>query len=159
MTQRQHLILLAVAAMTAGVVTACAPDPYDGPGAGRDVVDDDGLRVVEMEMTEMAFGPANINVTAGETVRLRFHNSGLAVHEAVIGDLAFQEEHDAEMAGGSAHQADSHEQSADAPEALVVAAGDTTDMVYTARDAGALIIGCHQPGHWDAGMQAGLTIS
>ncbi|MDP9465467.1 MAG: cupredoxin domain-containing protein [Actinomycetota bacterium] len=158
MTQRQHLTLFAVAAMTAGVLAGCAPDPYDGPGAKRDIVDD-GLRVVEVEMTEMAFGPANINVAAGETVRLRFHNSGLAVHEAVIGDLAFQVEHDAEMAGGSAHQADSHEAGAAEPEALVVAAGDTTDMVYTAGDAGALIIGCHQPGHWDAGMQAGLTIS
>ncbi len=79
--------------------------------------------------------------------------------EAVIGDLAFQEEHAAEMTGGDAHQTDSHDATADDPEALVVAAGDTTDMVYTAGDAGALIIGCHQPGHWDAGMKSDLTIS
>ena len=158
MSKPRHLTFLAIAAVTAGVLAGCAADPYDGPGAKIDIVDDE-LRVIEVEMTEMAFGPANVDVTAGETVRLRFHNSGVVTHEAVIGDLALQEEHAAEMTGGDAHQTGSHDATADDPEALVVAAGDTTDMVYTAGDAGALIIGCHQPGHWDAGMKSDLTIS
>ncbi len=158
MSKPRHITLLAVAALMAGLIAGCGPDPYDGPGAKLDIVEDD-LRVVDVEMTEMAFGPANIDVALGETVRLRFHNAGVVAHEAVMGDLAFQEEHAAEMTGGDAHQTDSHDATADDPEALVVAAGDTADMVYTAGDAGALIIGCHQPGHWDAGMKSDLTIS
>lgn len=152
MNLRCRLIVLAAATLTLSMLSACADDANDVGGDTLTI--DDGLPVVEVEMTDMAFAPASVDVKADETVRLRFHNSGLAVHEAVIGDLAFQEEHAVEMAGGSMHHGD-----ADEPEALVVAVGETGDLVYTAGSAGTLIIGCHQPGHWDAGMRADLTIT
>jgi len=144
--------MLAAATLTLTVLAACGEDGNDV--AGDVVAVDDGLAVIEVEMTEMAFTPDSIDVKAGETVRLRFHNSGLAVHEAVIGDLALQEEHAEEMAGTAMHHEDSDES-----EPLVVAVGETGDLVYTAGTAGTLIIGCHQPGHWDAGMRADLTIT
>jgi len=152
MNLRRRLTMLAAATLTLSMLSACADDANDVGGDTLTV--DDGLPVIEVEMTDMAFAPASIDVKADETVRLRFHNAGLAVHEAVIGDLAFQQEHAEEMAGGSMHHGDSDE-----PEPLVVAVGETGDLVYTAGAAGTLIIGCHQPGHWDAGMRADLTIT
>lgn len=153
------MTVLAAAALVAGTLAGCGADPNDAPGAALETVDD-GLRVVEVEMTEMAFGPASIDIASGETLRLRFHNAGLAVHEAVIGDLEFQEDHAAGMASGATHEADdAHEEGTDQIEALIVAPGDSADMVYTAEEAGALIIGCHQPGHWDAGMRSDLNVT
>jgi uncharacterized cupredoxin-like copper-binding protein len=151
MNVRRNLTMLAAAPLMLSVLAACADDAND---FGDAPPADDGLSVIEVEMTEMAFAPTSIDVKAGETVRLRFHNGGLAVHEAVIGDLAFQEEHAEEMAGSAMHHGDSDE-----PAPLVVDVGETGDLVYTAGDAGTLIIGCHQPGHWDAGMRADLTIT
>ena len=152
MELRRHLKMLAAVTLTVSVLAACADDANDARGDTLTV--DDGRAVVDVEMIDMAFAPASIDVKAGETIRLRFHNTGLAVHEAVIGDLAFQEEHAEQMAGGTMHHGD-----ADEPEPLVVAVGETGDLVYTASAAGTLIIGCHQPGHWDAGMRADLTIT
>lgn len=97
MNLRCRLIVLAAATLTLSMLSACADDANDVGGDTLTI--DDGLPVVEVEMTDMAFAPASVDVKADETVRLRFHNSGLAVHEAVIGDLAFQEEHAVEMAG------------------------------------------------------------
>jgi uncharacterized cupredoxin-like copper-binding protein len=152
MEMRRRLNMLAAATLTLTVLAACVDDANDVGGDTLTV--DDGIPVIEVEMTDMAFAPVSIDVKADETVRLRFRNTGLAVHEAVIGDLAFQEEHAEEMAAGSMHHGDSDE-----PEPLVVAVGETGDLVYTASAAGTLIIGCHQPGHWDAGMRADLTIT
>ncbi len=153
MKLRRHLTMLAAATLTLSVLAACADDASDVGGDNASIVDD-GLPVIEVVMTEMAFAPATVDVNAGETVRLRFHNAGLAVHEAVIGDLALQEEHAEEMAGTAMDHEDSDES-----EPLVVAVGETSDLVFTAGAAGTLIIGCHQPGHWDAGMQADLIIT
>jgi uncharacterized cupredoxin-like copper-binding protein len=142
--------MLALAALAAGVTIGCGADTSDVPGAAFVPVDD-GLPVIEIEMVEMAFDPDAIDVTSGDTVRLRFHNGGQAIHDAVIGDLAFQLAQDAAVAAGET-------QPADADQVLIVAPGDTADLVYTAGPAGALIIGCHQPGHWNAGMRADLNI-
>ncbi len=150
-------VMLAVVAMVAAGLASCAADPSDVPGAAQTV--DDGLRVVEIEMIDMAFRPDSIDVTSGETIRLRFHNGGQAIHDAVVGDLAFQEGHDAEMAAGATHAADGAGDGETGQTALLVAPGDTADMVYTAGAAAALIIGCHQPGHWNAGMRAALNIT
>ncbi len=152
MNVRRRLTMLAAVTLTVSVLAACADDANDVGGDALTV--DDGVRVIDVEMTDMAFTPVSIDVKTDETVRFRFRNTGLAVHEAVIGDLAFQEDHAEEMAGGSMHHGDSDE-----PEPLIVAVGETGDLVYTAGAAGTLIIGCHQPGHWDAGMRADLSIT
>lgn len=157
MMQYRPVVVLAVAAMMAAGLANCAADPSDVPGAAQTV--DDGLRVVDIEMIDMAFQPASIAVTSGETVRLRFHNGGQAIHDAAVGDLAFQEEHETEMATGATHAAGDAGDGEAGQTALLVAPGDTADMVYTAGQAGALIIGCHQPGHWNAGMRADLNIT
>jgi uncharacterized cupredoxin-like copper-binding protein len=42
--------------------------------------------------------------------------------------------------------------------AITVAAGGTAEWRDTAPDAGELLIGCHQPGLYDAGMVASIDI-
>ena len=117
----RSLTMLAAATLTLTVLAACSGRGSDV--CGDAVAVDDGLAVIEAEMTEMAFAPASIDVTAGETVRLRFHNAGLAVHEAVIGDLAVQEEHAEEMVGAAVDHEDSDES-----EPVIVAVGETSDL-------------------------------
>ena len=42
--------------------------------------------------------------------------------------------------------------------ALSLKAGETGSLSMTFADAGSLLIGCHEPGHYDAGMKATLTV-
>ena len=40
---------------------------------------------------------------------------------------------------------------------IVVQSGQRVDLLWTVpADPGALLIGCHIPGHWAKGMQAGI---
>jgi uncharacterized cupredoxin-like copper-binding protein len=152
MLKSRSFIALAVAALLTGALAGCGADSSDAPGGNRTV--DDGLRVVKVEMTEMAFNPAKIDVTSGETIRLRFHNSGVVMHDAVIGDLAFQERREMAASGAGTPLT-----GADNVEALVVDPGDSADLVYKADAVGTFIIGCHQPGHWVAGMRADINVT
>lgn len=107
---------------------------------------------VPVEMTDFAFTPDAFTIKAGSTVTFVFTNSGAVEHEAVIGDAEFQDEHEAEMAAGGSMEEDS-----DAPE-VEVQNGETGELTYTFDTPGTLLIGCHIPGHWDAGMKATVTV-
>ena len=151
-----HRIAMVATATVAGLfLAACGSDGYDATTTSTVV--DDGTTTVEVIMTDMAFTPTMVQMKAGETVRFRFRNDGQAIHEAVIGDEAFQEEHAVEM---TAMATDGNSMGHDAEEAapLIVMPGETGEMIYTATVAGSLLIGCHQPGHWDAGMKATLDV-
>lgn len=110
-------------------------------------------RVIEVSMTDMAFTPGDVAVAAGETVTFRFRNAGTVRHEALIGDDAAQTEH----AAGMAAMADGHAH--DHSGAVSVAPGATATLTKTFATAGTLVLGCHQPGHWEAGMRATITIA
>ena len=147
--------VLAAATITTLVLAACGTQGSTdnaAPPTG------DGKRVVEVSMTDMAFTPSAVAVKAGETVTLRFRNDGQAVHEAVIGDAAFQKEHADEMAAVGTSDTMSHG-SHDESAPLVVQPGKTGELTFTAVAAGGLLIGCHQPGHWEAGMKASIDVT
>jgi uncharacterized cupredoxin-like copper-binding protein len=146
--------IFAAAAVGAVLLAACGADRSAGTTvAGAD----DGATVVEVTMTDMAFTPTVVNVKAGEKVRFRFRNDGDAIHEAVIGDLAFQQDHAAEMAA-MGPSADTMASTAIEHAPLIVQPGETGELTYTATTVGDLVIGCHQPGHWEAGMKATLAV-
>lgn len=138
-------------AVLAVVPAACGSDDTStGAAEGR---------VIEVAMTEMAYTPASISVTKGERITFRFVNNGTVVHEAVLGDAAYQREHEALMnapttTAGNGHGDHVH----DASNAVTVGPGATMDLVWTAAEAGTVLIGCHQPGHWAAGMQADVRV-
>jgi len=118
-----------------------------GPGGRR------RDQIVDVEMTSFAFAPRQIRVRAGATIRFRFHNAANVVHEAFIGDQAAQDGHDADMArpGGTAKPAD--------PNQVEVAPGATKAVAYNFHEPDRLILGCHEPGHYAAGMKATITIA
>jgi uncharacterized cupredoxin-like copper-binding protein len=98
----------------------------------------------------MRFAPDPITVKAGEEVTFVVKNDGVIVHEFFVGTEEEQVDHAAEMAaGGMGH---GHHN------ALSLQAGETGSLAMTFDDAGSLLIGCHEPGHYDAGMTATLTV-
>jgi uncharacterized cupredoxin-like copper-binding protein len=157
---RRPLILLVAVTAVGGLAAGCAPDPNDAPNAVPTF--EDGNRVIEVSMIDLAFSPSSVEVTAGQTVHFWFRNDGAAIHDAAIGDLAFQQEHAREMAAGTAdHGTEMAAGTADhgtEVDALVLAPGESGDLTYTATTTGTVLIGCHQPGHWEAGMKASINI-
>lgn len=98
----------------------------------------------------MRFAPDPITVKSGEEVTFVVENEGVIVHEFFVGTEEEQVEHAAEMAaGGMSHGHDN---------ALSLGAGESGSLTMTFAEAGSLLIGCHEPGHYDAGMKATLTV-
>ncbi len=99
----------------------------------------------------MRFAPDAITVKAGEEVTFVVRNDGVIVHEFLVGNEEEQLEHAAEMAEGGmmSHGHDN---------ALSLEAGETGSLTMTFAEAGSLLIGCHEPGHYDAGMNATLMV-
>ena len=106
---------------------------------------------IRVTMTDsMRFAPDPITVKAGAPITFIVNNAGLIVHEFVVGTEAEQADHAAEMAMGEmAHGHDN---------ALSVEPGKTRSLTLTFAEAGSFLVGCHEPGHYDAGMKATLTV-
>ena len=152
MKARILILLTAVTAACAVLASGCGPDPDDGPNAVPTFAD--GNQVIDVAMVDLAFDPATVTITAGQTVHLWFHNDGTVIHDAIIGDAAVQDDQAAAMAAGGVAL-----QGPRAPETLILKPGESGSLTYTAAASGTLIIGCHQPGHWEAGMKAVLNIT
>jgi uncharacterized cupredoxin-like copper-binding protein len=98
----------------------------------------------------MRFAPDPITVKAGEEITFLVTNEGVAVHEFFVGTEEEQVDHAAEMAaGGMSHGHDN---------ALTLDGGESGSLTMTFPEAGSLLIGCHEPGHYQAGMKATLTV-
>ncbi len=150
------ITVLATAAVAAALFLAACGNERSADTTTTPV--DDGTTVVDVTMTDMAFTPTVIAVKAGDTVKFRFRNDGQAVHEAVIGDRAFQQDH-AEKMSAMGHSGDAMPHGTDDEASpLVVQPGETGELTYTATATGSLLIGCHQPGHWEAGMKATVDV-
>ena len=101
-------------------------------------------QTVEVSMVDVAFRPDAITVRAGTTVRFVFSNDGQLLHEAAFGDEAAQKA----VASRKAKR--------DGPE---VGPNKTKDHIRTFTTPGSLLIGCHVPGHYEAGMKIRVTVA
>ena len=139
--------LFPVALALAALLAACSATPASDDGS------DGEPRTIEIRMSdELRYNPADINVTAGETVRFEVTNDGEVVHEFLIGDEAAQAEFAAEMAAGDSHGR------MDA--GVTVEPGQSETFEYTFDDPEAeLLAGCHEPGHYDGGMVASINVA
>ncbi len=150
----KRALVLTVALATTLVACGDTPTP---PDQAR-------TRNVEVSMTDMAFSPAELDVTAGETVRFVFRNDGAVSHEAVFGNVDEQQAHHDDMAPmGAGHDAmdmGSMPHSDDMAElhAVEVEPGETVEMMHTF-GTGPTVIGCHEPGHWEAGMRLDVDVT
>jgi uncharacterized cupredoxin-like copper-binding protein len=120
-------------------------------GEPTDAADAD--RTIEIVSSDdLTFTPSDFTVTQGEVITFRVSNEGAIPHDFTLGDQATQDEHEQEMAemGGMTMP--------DEPNAIQVAAGETREITWRFTEAGVVLIGCHQAGHYDAGMRGEVTV-
>ncbi len=138
--QTRILAFLASAAIAAGVA-GCSP-----AGAGV------AARAIPIVMTDaMVFEPATVTVGLGDSVTFNVKNAGQIAHEFFVGNGTAQDEHEVEM----------HHMSAvghDHATGVYVEAGDAKALTITFVHAGTLLMGCHEPGHWGAGMKGTIIV-
>jgi uncharacterized cupredoxin-like copper-binding protein len=135
---------LALAVLTAG---ACANNDRSGADA----------TVIPVSMVDNRFEPATFTVRKDRPVIFRFRNDGTVRHEAVIGDDQVQQDHAGAMDRMSdAGMGDMHHGAGEG--AVVVDPGKSADLTMTFPRSGEVVIGCHQPGHYEAGMKATVTV-
>lgn len=110
----------------------------------------ESARTVDVAMKDIAYDPAAVTVKAGETVKFVFRNEGAIRHDAFLGDEAAQAEHEKEMRSEGGHHGD---------DAIIVEPGKTGSLTHTFKAGDALVIGCHEPGHYVAGMKLAVTVT
>ena len=148
--------LLAASLVVTLGAAACGGDGDNQTEGGSDA------DTIEIEMRDIAFSPAQVDVRAGETVRFVFTNVGEAAHDAFIGDEAAQEEHEREMReqDGSGDMGDmGHGDDAEGQSGITLEPGETGELTHTFEEGDELLIGCHQPGHYAAGMIVTLNVT
>ena len=131
------------------VAVACGGSDQSTTGAGS-------ARAVEVTMVDNRFEPSTITVARGEKVRFVFRNNGSVVHDAYLGDADAQAMHETDMMGGRAgHDADGDAAKSD----VTVEPGKTGTITHTFDQAGAVEIGCHEPGHYAGGMKTAVAVT
>ncbi|HOT80662.1 MAG TPA: hypothetical protein PKY13_11775 [Microthrixaceae bacterium] len=175
----RRLVGSGVALALLGLVGGCADDgrtattsgPVDTTGAV------DGARLIVITMDDYEFRPSALTAKAGETVTLRFINEGTVRHEAVIGDETVQRAHAEMMMSmttttvvprvtdptttapiSSLHGRSRAHPGMNAPNVVSVEAGATGEVTYSLAKKAHLLIGCHEPEHYELGMVATLDV-
>lgn len=152
--KRTFFVALVAVAALAG--SACASLGADGssdqmegtvPGGAADPAKATREIVVEAS-DDLRFDPATLEVEAGEVVTFVVRNIGRTDHEFVLGDEAYQDMHDMES------DADMMEMG----NAVTVAPGGTKELTWRFDDAGKVLYGCHEPGHYEGGMVGSVDV-
>jgi uncharacterized cupredoxin-like copper-binding protein len=113
------------------------------PGSPADPSEAD-TEILVTASDELKFDPASVRVEPGDVVTFVVRNTGKTDHEFVLGDEDYQNSHEEEMSEG-------HDM-ADMENAVTVAAGETKELTWEFTEAGSVLFGCHEPGHYEAGM-------
>ena len=140
--------LLAAALALALVAAGCGSDD------NASGIDPESARTIEIAMQDNKYVPATVSVEAGETVRFVFTNNGEVTHDAFIGDEAAQDDHEEEMngeMGGEHGMGDT--------DALTVKSGETGELTHTFEADDEVLIGCHEPGHYEDGMRLTIDVT
>lgn len=111
-------------------------------------------RTVNIAMVDIAYEPKTVSVQRGERIEFVFDNKGTIPHDAFIGDAAAQEGHEKEMREGTS----GGDGMSDAP-SITVEPGKTGRLTYSFDKPGTIEIGCHEPGHYAAGMKVIVTVA
>lgn len=160
-------VLTAVAASAVVAVAAAACGSSGGTPA--DQTPASPAQEMTIAMADNAFAPSSIAARVGEPVTFKFVNSGQVTHEAFFGSEAEQEDHAAEMqqsadGGHAMHMNMGHDMNMGTStpagtEIVTVPPGEQAVVVKTFDRIGTVVIGCHQPGHWESGMKATVNVT
>jgi uncharacterized cupredoxin-like copper-binding protein len=146
-------LLIGACGATASTTTVAGDDLGIGFPFGEPADPADADRTVAIVAGDnLRFDPANVTVTVGETVTFRIVNAGQVPHDFTLGDQMTQNEHEAEMAEMSGMTM------ADEANAVTVAVEETRELTWRFTKPGTVLIGCHQPGHYAAGMKGEITV-
>ena len=147
--------LLAVAAGVVACGPASTPLPFGSPGTP------DHPRAVIIAAKDYTYIPAVIDLHPGETVTFEVVNGGLVVHEVVLGGMRVQDAWEAEESiTSNLPPGQTPAVSVDPAVGglrFVIRSGERVDVTWTVPEdasatAGGWFVGCHIPGHWEAGM-------
>jgi uncharacterized cupredoxin-like copper-binding protein len=137
-TKRVHTAVIGVAAIVLGA----------GSAACARASASDHARVVAVTIRFSRFSPAHVDVAPGETIRFVVTNADPIAHEFIVGNELVQQIHEA---GTEAHHPPR-------PGEISVPAGTTRSTEYTfPTGTGALLFGCHLPGHYAYGMKGSIA--
>ena len=166
---RTHRLALTLAAASL-ILASCADDSAPTTTMMDDHADDHGAefhfgepghadeadRVIDIDANDdFTFSPSEITVSAGETITFRITNTGNLPHDFTLGDQETQDAHEAEMV----EMMESGEMMMhDDANAVVLAAGETKELTWHFTESGTVLIGCHQTGHYAAGMKGAVTV-
>lgn len=125
-------------------------------GNGESATSPTATKTIDVAMTDNEFIPGSFDVTTGQKVVFRFINDGKLDHEALLGTEAEQADHEAEMGGGTSMKGMVH---GGVAEAVTVKPGETATLTRTFDTVDTMIIGCHEPGHYAAGMKATINVT
>jgi uncharacterized cupredoxin-like copper-binding protein len=115
----------------------------------------DGVRTIEIRaLDDLKFDPSEVRVEVGERVRFVVTNDGQIPHEFIVGDEQVQEAHEMAAEEGMEHGA--------AMEAMAVLEleepDESEEVTLTFDEPGEILYGCHEPGHYAAGMVGTITV-
>jgi uncharacterized cupredoxin-like copper-binding protein len=117
-------------------------DTIDFGRPGKPADADREIRIEGLDSLE--FEPSGIEVERGETVTFVVTNAGENRHEFTLGDEDYQMAHEEEMAMDGME--------GDEPNSVALEPGETKEVTWTFTNAGEVLYGCHEPGHYEEGM-------
>jgi uncharacterized cupredoxin-like copper-binding protein len=119
-------------------------------GRPGDSADADRKREVAA-LDSLEFDPPQMEVAAGEVVTFVVTNDGKDIHEFTLGDVDFQISHEDEMPAEGMME--------DRPYSITIEPGQAKELTWSFTEAGEVLYGCHQPGHYEGGMVGAITVS
>ena len=137
-----RLVFLVATLVTSGCASSGSSAPPDD--------------AIEISMRDNRFDPSNVTVKRNATVTFLFVNRGSLDHEAFIGDSKEQKAHERAM-GADGEMSDHGHMAAD--DSVTVRPGKRATLEHRFTKAGKTWIGCHEPGHYDAGMRIEVTVT
>ena len=147
-------LLVSLAGLVAALTAACG-----GSEEGNPSTQGSGPKIVEVKMVDIAYEPKEISVAKGQEVRFVFVNDGKIRHEAFIGDADEQVEHEEAMKAGGDDGGGHDAHGGDTNPKVTVEPGKEADLTHKFEEAGTFEVGCHEPGHYDAGMKIEVVVS
>ncbi len=121
------------------------------------------IRTVNIEIQRSSFDRKIISVTAGETIRFVIRNRGDRPHDFTLGTPQVQKARrvlllrgtiEAQLLGDATPQASWP----DAPTAVVVAPGETKEILWQFNRSRDVEFGCNIPSHYEPGMKGRVSI-
>lgn len=109
---------------------------------------------VSVTMSEFAFEPASISVTAGKPVEITLVNEGAIEHDFAIEVIPAEDV----STEGSMSGHDMSDQHAEFDVHTATGSGETSVLRFTPTQPGTYKIICSVPGHLDAGMTGELIV-